>query len=164
MNKKYEIGYIANNEQEFKRKVRNLNLITIIDELEHTPSINKLSRINKEGLLDEVVLLLIQTDKFFNVKNGLTEDALYDIADLIMSEYKHYTMLDLGLCFKMAKIGRFGKVYERLDGGVVMDWMCQYEIQRDKAIIRNAQDEHNRTKESAFREKTEWLNFTHQIK
>lgn len=159
MSNKYEIGYIANNEQEFKRKIRDLNLVKIIDELEHTPSLNKLSRINKEGLIDEVVLLLIQTDKFFNVKNGLTEDVLYDIADLILSEYKHLTMYDLGLCFKMAKIGRFGKVYERLDGGVVMDWICQYENLRDKAIIRNAQDAHSRTKADSYREKTNWINF-----
>jgi hypothetical protein len=163
LNKKYEIGFITNNKLEFKRKVRNLNLVTIVDELEHTPSINVLSRANEDVCRDEIVLLLIETNKFFNVKNGLDEETLYDVADLILSEYKHHTMYDLGLCFKMAKLGRFGKVYERLDGGVVMDWMKQYEKQRDKSIIRNAEDKHAQTKTDTYREKTSWLNFN-QIK
>ena len=159
MKQKYELGFIQNNEIEFKRKVRNLNLVALLDELENTPSINKLAIINEDAITEEIALLLIQTNKFFNVKNGLTEDILYDIAELIMTEYKHYTMYDIGLCLKMAKLGRFGKVYERLDGGVVMDWLVQYEKQRDKTIIRNAEDEHSRTKADTYREKHQWINF-----
>jgi|TARA_R110000822_G_scaffold2454_2_gene11731 hypothetical protein len=159
LKQKYELGFIANNKQEFKRKVRNLNLVTIIDELESTPSISKLSRINQETTTDEVVLLLIEASKFFNVKNGLNEETLYDIADLIISEYKHYTMYDIGLCLKMAKLGRFGKVYERLDGGVIMDWISQYEKQRDKAILRNAEDEHSKTKGDNSNRSSGWINF-----
>jgi len=153
LNQKYELGYIANNEQEFKRKVRTLNLLALIDELEITPSINKLCKLNEEITRDEICLLLVETNKFFSVKNGLNEDIVYDVADLILAEYKHLTMLDLGLCFKMAKLGRFGKVYERLDGGIIMDWIYQYARQRDKAIIRNAEDEHSRTKADSYREK-----------
>lgn len=159
----YEIGFIANNKEQFKRKVRNLNLVTLIDELDNTPSITKLCKENKEICTNEIALLLADTNQFFNVKNGLSEDMIYDIADLIIAEYKHYTMYDIGLCFKMAKLGRFGKVYERLDGGTVMDWLNQYEIQRDKSIIRNAEDKHAQTKENTYRDKKNWLNFTHNI-
>ena len=162
MKQGYEIGFIANNIEQFKRKVRNLNLVTIIDELDHTPSITRLCKENKEICTNEIALLLAETNKFFNVKNGLSEEMIYDIADLIISEYKHYTMYDIGLCFKMAKLGRFGKVYERLDGGTVMDWLNSYEIQRDKAIIRNAEDLHAQTKEDTHRDKKSWLNFTHK--
>ena len=66
-------------------------------------------------------------------------------------------MYDLGLCFKMAKLGRFGKVYERLDGGVVMDWIAQYDKQRDKSILRNAEDEHNRTKGDNSNRSCGWI-------
>lgn len=162
LKQKYELGFIANNEQEFKRVIRNLNLVTILDELEHTPSISRLCKINEEATRDEICLLLVETNKFFSVKNGLNEDIVYDVADLILAEYKNFTMYDLGLCFKMAKLGRFGKVYERLDGGIIMDWIYQYAKQRDKAIIRNAEDEHSRTKADNYRE-TSWLNFN-QIK
>lgn len=153
MKQKYEAGFIANNEQEFKRKIRNLNLIKLIDTLESTPSIGKLLNFNEEITRDEISLLLIETNKFFSVKNGLNEDIVYDITDLILAEYKNFTMYDIGLCFKMAKLGRFGKVYERLDGGIIMDWVYQYAKQRDKAIIRNAEDEHSRTKYNSYREK-----------
>jgi len=153
LKQKYEAGFIANNEQEFKRKIRNLNLIKLIDTLESTPSIGKLLNFNEEITRDEISLLLIETNKFFSVKNGLNEDIVYDITDLILAEYKNFTMYDIGLCFKMAKLGRFGKVYERLDGGIIMDWVYQYAKQRDKAIIRNAEDEHSRTKYNSYREK-----------
>lgn len=153
MKQKYELGFITNNEIEFKRTIRNLNLITLIDKLDTTPSITKLCQINEEITREEIALLLIETNKFFSVKNGLNEDIVYDIVDLIISEYKNMTMYDIGLCFKMAKIGRFGKVYERLDGGVIMDWIYQYAKQRDKEIIRNAEDEHSRTKADNYREK-----------
>ena len=154
MKQKYELGFIHNNEIEFKRKVRNLNLVSLIDELELTPSISKLCKINEDATRDEICLLLVETNKFFSVKNGLNEDIVYDVADLILAEYKNFTMYDLGLCLKMAKLGRFGKVYERLDGGIIMDWIYQYAKQRDKAIIRNAEDEHSRTKASSYREKS----------
>ena len=163
LKQKYELGFIASNEQEFKRKVRNLNLIALIDELETTPSLGKLLSINEQITRDEISLLLVETNKFFSVKNGLNEDIVYDITDLILAEYKNFTMYDIGLCFKMAKLGRFGKVYERLDGGIIMDWIYQYAKQRDKRIIQNAEDEHSRIKSSSYREKSSWIEFN-QIK
>ena len=144
--KKYEIGCIAGADKDFKTTIRKLNLPSLIDDIENQDSLVKLSNENEEVLLDEIALLILQLQRFYNVKNPLHEDMIYDIADLLVYEYQHYTMLDIGLCFKYAKLGRYGKVYERLDGGVIMDWFSQYNKTREIMIEDKAIDEHNRIK------------------
>lgn len=138
----YEIGCVANKLTEFNKQVTKLDLQKQVSTIGHIPSLQRCQMKNEDATLTEIALLLIDTQKFFNVKNGLSEDMLYMVAELILSEYKHFNMYDIGLCLKMGKIGKFGKLYERLDGGTIMDWFSQYYKLRDDLIITQAETNH----------------------
>ena len=101
---------------------------------------------NPEHVADEVVLIMLEFQNFYNVKSKLDEFQLYDIAYMIMEEYRHLNLLDIGILFKYAKLGRYGKVYDRIDGGMVLEWVSQYERNRCEMIISNRESEHSQTK------------------
>jgi hypothetical protein len=101
---------------------------------------------NPENVADEIVLIMLEFQNFYNVKSKLDEYQLYDIAYMIMEEYRHLNLLDIGILFKYAKLGKYGKVYDRIDGGMVLDWVSQYEKARCEIIISNRESEHSQTK------------------
>lgn len=61
---------------------------------------------------------------------------IYECATML-SEYTHDRFEDIILCLKMAKYGEFGKIYNRVDTLVIMDFWKQY-LDR-KAIHREHQ-------------------------
>ena len=111
------------------------------------PSMIKLQQTNSpERIADEIVLIMLEFQNFYNVKTKLDEYQLYDIAFMIMEEYRHLNLLDIGILFKYAKLGKYGKVYDRIDGGMVLEWVKQYEMDRTNMIITKRENEHAQTK------------------
>lgn len=53
-------------------------------------------------------------------------------ADLIIDEYFFLKPDDFKLCFSNAKKGIYGKVYDRIDGQVIFEWLNAYN--RDRAL------------------------------
>lgn len=47
-------------------------------------------------------------------------------ADLIIDEFYFLKPDDFKLCFNRAKKGYYGKVYDRIDGQVIFEWLNQY--------------------------------------
>lgn len=47
-------------------------------------------------------------------------------ADLIIEEYYFLKPDDFKLCFTRAKKGYYGKVFDRIDGQVIFEWLNQY--------------------------------------
>jgi len=47
-------------------------------------------------------------------------------ADLIIDEYYFFKPDDFKLCFTRAKKGLYGKVYDRIDGQIIFDWLNSY--------------------------------------
>ena len=76
----------------------------------------------------------------------MNEEQLYDVAGLIASEYFYLSLVDLALCFKKVKTGKFGKVYDRVDGGMIMDWIRTYELQKTEMLTNHRQSESNNHK------------------
>lgn len=62
-------------------------------------------------------------------------------AELILEAYPMYKIDDFVLCFKRAKLGYYGTVYDRMDGNVIFDWFDKYTEER------NAEFENLRLKE-----------------
>jgi hypothetical protein len=158
----YEVGLIANNISEFKQVVRKLDLTKQVSNIGTTPSLLRCAMQNEELTTSEIALLILDAQKFYNVKNALDEDMLFEVAGLVLSEYKHFNMYDIALCLKNGKLGRYGKIYERLDGGTIMDWFTQYNKKREDLIIMNAETQHSQTKFTGTRT-TEALPFADKI-
>ena len=67
---------------------------------------------------------------FFNVGKIMNDNQAAQTADLIIEEYYFLKPDDFKLCFNRAKKGLYGKVYDRIDGAVILEWLGRYEKER----------------------------------
>ena len=93
-----------------------------------------------------VVLILADLVKFFNVGKAMNDVQMAQTADLIFDEFYYLNIEDFKLCFNMAKSGKFGKVYDRMDGQVIMDWLSTYENMRIETSISDGDAKHRNIK------------------
>lgn len=77
-----------------------------------------------------VVLLLTEVVSFFNASNTMNDSQVAITTDLIIEEYPYLKVDDLKLVFRNAMKGRYGDIYNRLDGSVIMGWLRQYNRER----------------------------------
>ena len=67
---------------------------------------------------------------FFNVGKTMGAIQVAQTADLIIEEYYYLKPDDFKLCFNRAKKGYYGKLYDRIDGQVIIDWLSKYDAER----------------------------------
>jgi len=134
----------------FKKQVSALNELKIVDmvlaEDNQQKSLILLSKENHTLLIDEICLLIIDLQKFFDTKRSMDEEQIVEIAEMIVGEYRNLYVLDLAFCFKQGKLGKYGKVYDRLDGGIILDWVREWDNKRVNMIIDRRESEHRQHK------------------
>lgn len=77
-----------------------------------------------------VVIMISEIVDFFNSSNTMNDSQVATTTDLIIEEYPYFKIDDLKLCFRNAMKGRYGEIYNRLDGSVIMNWLKQYNQER----------------------------------
>ena len=70
--------------------------------------------------------IIIYVVMFFNVGKIMNDNQAAQTADLIIEEYYFLKPDDFKLCFTRAKKGYYGKVFDRIDGQVIFEWLNQY--------------------------------------
>ena len=134
----------------FKKVVRSLSQIDLINEImkqdNQITSLFKRSREDHSLIIDEICLLILDLQKFFNTKIKLDEDQILDLSEMIVAEYQYLSIFDIAFCFKEGKFGRYGKVYDRLDGGILLGWIKEWDNKRMSLIIQRREEEHSRNK------------------
>lgn len=93
----------------------------------------------------------------------MNDQQIKQTSQLIISEYWFLKPEDFKLCFNQAKKGHYGKVFDRIDGMVIMEWLNQYCQQRTEVAddinfqkhdqIKYQTEIENRDRESAAAEK-----------
>lgn len=78
---------------------------------------------------------------FFNVGRAMNDVQTFETAQLIVETFPYLNIADVNLVFKRAKIGHYGKIYDRLDGNVIIDWFNQYFNERCNAAAQRSQRE-----------------------
>lgn len=80
----------------------------------------------------QAILVIILTDliKFFNVGKTVGQDQLVQTIRLIIEDFYYFNIEDFKLCFNNAKRGRYGKVYDRIDGNIIYEWLQKYSEER----------------------------------
>ena len=74
-----------------------------------------------------MVNIIIDLVMFFNVGKTMKDTQAAQTADLIIEEFYFFKPDDFKLCFNRAKKGLYGKVYDRIDGAVILEWLGRYE-------------------------------------
>lgn len=119
-----------------------------------TPSLATLTKYGDERLTALILAALIsKTAKFFKVGGAMNHEDAMETAYLIIENYHWMNVADFKLCFQMGKSFKFGKLYDRFDGAIIMQWLDEYNALRvDKSDEIKQKNHHNRIVE----EKNGW--------
>lgn len=99
----------------------------------------QLSKIRKEAGDTVVKTVLIEALSdlvmFFNVGKTMNSAQVLQTVDLILDQYWYLRLSEFKYCFNKAKLGAYGKVYDRIDGAVIFGWIELYLTERKDAVI-----------------------------
>lgn len=88
-----------------------------------------------------LIVLINDLLDFFNYNRTMTINQIGQTIELIIDNYGAYTPEDFKICFNAIKIGKYGKFYEGIDGGKILEMIKQYDIERDQDLINYRQKE-----------------------
>lgn len=123
--------------------------------IKHKPT--SLQKIAKEQgndkAIDQISILIIEVLEWFNVKNTMSDSQILEVSFMIYNEFKRFNLYDIGLCFNRGKTGKYGKVYDRIDGGILFEWLTRYDIDRTGNIV-TIREQEDALHKQAFRERS----------
>lgn len=91
------------------------------------PSVIKIVKDDGETVAKALMRkLILDMLDFFMLGKSMGVNQVESTIELIFEAYGQYKFDDWKLCFKMAKLGKFGTVYDRIDGNVIFDWFDKY--------------------------------------
>lgn len=100
-----------------------------------TPSLSVFRKEYGEQSLQAIlVIILNDVVKFFNIGKTMGQDQMVQTIGLIIEDFYYFNIEDFKLCFNNAKRGRYGKVYDRIDGNVIYEWLQKYWEERILAV------------------------------
>ena len=102
-----------------------------------------------------VGLMIADTVLFFNVGKMMNANQVGATANMIIEEYYYLKPDDFKLCFNRAKKGYYGKVYDRIDGQVIFDWLNAYSSERLSQAETIQIQEHARHKHDPYKRTSE---------
>lgn len=69
---------------------------------------------------------VVNIREFINVGKKMTDEQTQETAMLIVDEYYNLNLADINFIFKNAKLGKYGKYYDRLDGQIILSWFEEH--------------------------------------
>jgi hypothetical protein len=87
---------------------------------------------------------IVNVCEFLNIGKNMNPNQIYDTAELIAEEFHYLTVADINLIFKRAKLGRYGQIFDRLDGQVILGWFRSYDHERTAEAEQESINEANR--------------------
>lgn len=82
------------------------------------------------GLNAFLSIAIIDVIEFFNVGKTMGQNQLVQTILLIVEDFYYFNVEDFKLCFSNAKRGKYGKIYDRIDGNVIYEWLTNYSNER----------------------------------
>lgn len=100
--------------------------LTIHQAITQPNQISLLRKEDKKGLQNLMIFLLDNLAESFNVKSSFSAIQLFECATLIIEEFWMLRPEEVLYCFKRAKTGAYGPVYNKLDTPTIMIWLRTY--------------------------------------
>ena len=99
----------------------------------------------------QVVLIGLISDlnAFFNLPRPMNGMQIAQTAELILDCYPNYTPEDIVRCFRNIKTLKYGKLFEGLDGGKILDFFASYDLDRENEIVDLRRSEAAKHKEAS---------------
>ena len=108
-----------------------------------TPSLVKINKVlgNRE-VVKAIAVMIINTTEFLNVPK-LTDVQIKMTAEFIYEEFYFLNVADLHLCFKNGMKGKYGELYNRIDGQIIIRWLKEYENERIEFAENRSYQKHS---------------------
>lgn len=97
--------------------------------------------LGEPGARAVVALALSELVLFFNVGKNMNAAQIALTTDLILDRYWYFKVEELKACFRNAMVS--AKVYDRIDGNLIMGWLADYDLERDNLCEQINIDEKN---------------------
>lgn len=105
-----------------------------------TSSCKSLAYIKKHEGVESVRRILTnsidQLQTYFSLERIMTPYQVEMTTELIEETFYYFSPEDFRKCFRGAMSGKYGKIYNRLDGAVIMEWLRAYDIERTEIIVQ----------------------------
>lgn len=108
---------------------KNLNDVFEAPDLSLSVLNNEISIVGVRAVLSIMVGRVV---KFFNVGKTMDDQQVAITCDLIIDAFPYFKLEDLSLCFKKAMLLEYGKLYDRIDGAIIIEWLKKYAAGRDE--------------------------------
>lgn len=86
-----------------------------------------------------LIIMMGEVLRYFNVTETMNDVQVAATVDFILEDYYFLQIDDIKLCFRNAMKGYYGKVYNRLDGQIILSWLHAYADERIAAAEHEAQ-------------------------
>lgn len=117
----------------------------------NTPSLGLVCREKGEAVSVSIVTLEIESlIVFVNVGKTMNDEQQIITSKTIVFDYPYLTLADLKLFFQRLKKGVYGKMYDRIDGQIILQALDQYVSDRSEIIGELSENSHYRAKKNEY--------------
>lgn len=92
-----------------------------------------------------VAIAISEVVQFFNVGKTMNDVQVAITSDLIIDRFYYLKLEEIKYCFHRAMCS--GKVYDRLDGNIIIGWLNEYDAERDEFCSLNVINENKAHKD-----------------
>lgn len=93
---------------------------------------------------------IVNLREFVNLGKDMSDEQTQETAMMIVDEYYNLNIADINFIFKNAKIGKYGKFYDRLDGQIILSWFEDHFSKRCSEAANESIQEASRHKDDQF--------------
>jgi len=95
-----------------------------------SPSLVVMQKKDKDMADNIMKLMLAKTARSFNITRNIEPGQIIELVETLNSEYYYLKLSEVFYILKQAKLGKFGKTYERLDEPTILSWFNTYAEER----------------------------------
>ena len=115
------------------------------------PSLVSIKKVFGDDFIQAYIeVWIVNIREFINVGKKMTDEQTTETAMLIVDEYYNLNLADINFIFKNAKLGRYGKYYDRLDGQIILSWFEEHFSNRCKSAADKSIMEAEQFKDDPF--------------
>lgn len=113
------------------------------------PTIGEVAQRSIDNMISVALYLFAALCSFLDFvgrNNTMNDKQVSDTTFLILSEYPNLKFDDIALFIRQCKLAHFGKLYD-LNGMVLLDWLKQYQYERNNAYNQLLQQQEQQRRE-----------------
>jgi hypothetical protein len=98
---------------------------------------------DKELAENMLKLMFAKTARAFNITRNIEPGQIVELVDVVMHDFYYLKLSEIFYVLKQAKMGKFGKTYERLDEPTILGWFNTYAEERTVIAVEQTLNKHD---------------------